>query len=232
MTALPVASESALPANESTCTERRLAANRQNAQLSTGPQSDEGKAKSSLNAVKSALTGRTVLLPSEDAAEYQRHGAGYIDTYKPVGLRECELVQFLSDTMWRLQRISGLEMAIYARGNMEFAGVFDEHPAALRAGMIELQTFLKYEKQLRNLQLQEARLQRRYENDSAELRNLQRDRAKKEETEAASRTVTGQVQTAPANGNNGFDFSTLPEPSRRGIANAYKSAAGEGQARR
>src|SRR4051794_15884848 len=37
----------------------QLAANRANSQLSTGPKSPEGKAKSSLNAVKTALTGRT-----------------------------------------------------------------------------------------------------------------------------------------------------------------------------
>jgi hypothetical protein len=37
-----------------------------NAQLSTGPRSAEGKAVS-MNAVKTGLTGRTVLLPSDDA---------------------------------------------------------------------------------------------------------------------------------------------------------------------
>ena len=41
----------------------RLAANQANAQLSTGPRTPEGKAKVSLNAVKTALTGQTVLLP-------------------------------------------------------------------------------------------------------------------------------------------------------------------------
>ena len=51
----------------------RLAANRANAQLSTGPLSPEGKAKSSLNAVKTGLTGRTVLLPADDAAVYRQH---------------------------------------------------------------------------------------------------------------------------------------------------------------
>src|SRR5207244_3169460 len=35
----------------------QLAANRANSQLSSGPKSPEGKAKSSLNAVKTALTG-------------------------------------------------------------------------------------------------------------------------------------------------------------------------------
>ena len=44
--------------------ERRLAVNRANAQLSAGPRTPEGKAKSSLNAVKTGLCGRTVLWPT------------------------------------------------------------------------------------------------------------------------------------------------------------------------
>ncbi len=71
----------------------RLAANRANAALSTGPSSDEGRAISSLNAVKTGLTGRTVLLPSDDAAAYSAHLAEYEKEYRPQGLRERELVQ-------------------------------------------------------------------------------------------------------------------------------------------
>jgi hypothetical protein len=50
---------------------KQIAANQKNAQLSTGPTSTEGRAKSSLNAVKTGLTGRTVLLPGGDAAAYE-----------------------------------------------------------------------------------------------------------------------------------------------------------------
>ncbi len=53
-------------------------------------------------------------------------------------------------------------MAIYPRGRAENQDYVDQHPAT-GASMIELGTFLKYEKQLKNLQLQESRLQRRYE---------------------------------------------------------------------
>src|SRR5689334_12138576 len=56
-----------------TLSEARQLSNQANAQLSTGPRSEEGRAKSSLNAVKTGLTGRTVLLPSDDVAEYERH---------------------------------------------------------------------------------------------------------------------------------------------------------------
>lgn len=184
-----------------------------------------------LTAVNTGVAGRTVLLSVGEAADYQRNIASYIDTYRPHGLRECELVQALSDTMWRLQRTQRLEMAIFAQGAVEFDGAFDDYPAPLRPRMIELQTFLKYEKQLRNLQLQESRLQRRYEKDSAELRNLQKERARKEEQEAsriaearnqkdnavhanglktqkivASSSVTAsQIASNPKNG---FEFST------------------------
>ncbi len=51
-------------------TDAQIAANRRNAQLSSGPTSETGKATSSLNALKTRLTGRTVLLPSEDAGAY------------------------------------------------------------------------------------------------------------------------------------------------------------------
>jgi len=54
-------------------TAAQIAANQANSQKSTGPITEAGKAKSSLNAVKTGLTGRTVLLPSEDAAAYQAH---------------------------------------------------------------------------------------------------------------------------------------------------------------
>ena len=185
--------------------EARLVANRQNALLSTGPRTEAGKSISSLNAVKTGLTGRTVLLPSDDAAAYQAHIEAYHSEYQPAGLRECELVQSLADTAWRLKRIPGLEMAIYAQGRAQFADAFDDHHHDLRSAMIELRTHLEYEKQLRNLQLQEARLVRRYEKEMAELRGLQSQRKQKEEQAKALECAAPITKTAgqPAIG---FEF--------------------------
>jgi hypothetical protein len=64
-----------------TISEARLAANRENAQKSTGPVTPEGKAKSRLNAVKHGLTGATVLFTHPDGlfsggAGLQPAGAG------------------------------------------------------------------------------------------------------------------------------------------------------------
>ncbi len=212
----------------------RAEINRRNALKSTGPVTQDGKATSSLNAGDEAaflsapkiqampgLTGRSVLLHSADAAHYQRHIEGYEQEYKPVGLRERELVQSLADTQWRLQRIPGLEMAIYALGHAESETHYDGH-SSIDAHLIELDTFLKYEKQLRNLQVQEGRLQRRYEKERAELRALQTERRKSEETaqpeagfEFSSASET-QPQAAPQPGStskDGFEFSTVETES-------------------
>src|SRR5947209_7633537 len=104
---------------------KRLAANRANAQLSTGPTTSEGKAKSSLNAVKTGLTGRTVLLPSEDAALYEAHVERFQRELQPVGEREAQLVQNLADTQWRLNRIPGLEFGLFALGRKCYADQFE-----------------------------------------------------------------------------------------------------------
>ncbi len=192
--------------------ELRARLNHLNAQLSTGPRTPYGKAKSSLNAVKTGLTGRTVLLHEDDADAYRTHIAAYESEYKPVGLRESELVQSLADTQWRLARIPGLEMALYTRGRCEFADRFEDQAPELRTSMIELETHLKYEKQLRNLQLQESRLARRFEKEKAELRELQKQRQaqtthasknRNPSPDAEPQTTEPKVASAPT----GFVFS-------------------------
>jgi hypothetical protein len=185
---------------------RKAAANRENAQLSTGPVTETGKAISSLNALKSGLTGRTVLLSTDDAAQYQTHTQSYEDHFQPVGPEEQALVQSLADTSWRLARIPGLEMALYAQGRIEFADEFEEQDAAVRPALIEAQTYLAYEKQIRNLHLQEARLVRRREKETAELRRLQQERITKEAREAAQPNRNPIIPEALPEF--GFDFST------------------------
>jgi hypothetical protein len=185
--------------------EARLAANAANAQLSTGPSTPAGKAKSSVNAVTTALTGRTVLLPSDDVAAYQQHLQNFADEFHPVGPRETELVQAIADHAWRLIRISNLEMAFFASGHEQFAEQFADR-GAMQASFTQMHTFLHYEKQIRNLQIQEARLRRNREKDTAELRRLQQERLKKEEAAADD-----EPEIARGACENGFDFAFTGE---------------------
>jgi hypothetical protein len=194
-------------------TPAQIAANQKNAQLSTGPVSPEGKAKSSLNAVKTGLTGRTVLLPGDDAAAYEAHVASFFTRYEPTGDEERNLVQSLADTEWRLLRIPALEFGIYAVGRIELAEQFAQEDIEIRKHLIEAKIFLVYERQLRNLSLQENRLRRQREKDMAALADLQKLRAQKQKsllTQAAKSYIEAvhedrHEEWEPAE--NGFEFS-------------------------
>jgi hypothetical protein len=105
-------------------------------------------------ALKTGPTGRTVLLPSEDAASFEAHVKSYFDEYQPEGIREEELVQSLAETRWRINRIFSLESAIFAQAGTT--------PKDDEAPLSELDVYLKYEKQLRNLHLQERRLNKQF----------------------------------------------------------------------
>ena len=189
----------------------RLTANAANAQLSTGPRTPQGKAKSSVNAVKTALTGRTVLLPTDDVAAYQEYVQIYADEFQPVGPRESELVQALADHGWRLKRIASLEMAIYAFGYEQFAEQFADR-GDLQGDYAQMHTFLHYEKQLRNLQLQDARIRRNREKDTAELKRLQQDRLQTATAPSRAASVSESVTPSGIAPNVGFEFSFPPEP--------------------
>ncbi|MBV8573244.1 MAG: hypothetical protein JO319_21690 [Acidobacteriaceae bacterium] len=158
-------------------TDRQITANQANAQLSTGPTSETGKLRSSLNAVKTGLTGRTVLLPGEDAAAYTQLVESFFKHWSPEADAERNLVQALADTEWRLQRIPSLEMGIYAIGRLECAELFPDEDEAVRKHLVEAKVLLAYERQLKNLSLQENRLRRQREKDTAALRELQESRA-------------------------------------------------------
>ena len=160
-------------------TSAQIMANRANAQLSTGPTSETGKAKSSLNAVKTGLTGRTVLLPSDDAAAYQAHIDRIFAQWEPYDDTERALTQTVADTEWRLLRIPSLEMGIYALGRLEFKDKFAAEPEAVRASLVEAHTFLTYRKDLNNLSVQEGRLLRMRENTVNALNKLQEERRKR-----------------------------------------------------
>jgi hypothetical protein len=156
--------------------EPRLNANRHNAQSSTGPKTPEGKLVSSKNAIKTALTGRTVLLPTDDADRYHSHIQAFKEEIHPEGQRETLLTQSLADAAWRLERIAGFEMAIYAKDRALFSNNYLDEADAIRPHLIELDIYQCNEKQLRNLALQESRVRRQRDRDNEELRYLQAER--------------------------------------------------------
>ena len=193
----------------------QITANQINAQLSTGAQTIEGKAKSSMNALKTGLTGHTVLLPGDDAQLYEAKVLHCVEAFNPVGEKETTLVQALADTEWRIARIPGLEYGIYALARIEFADKFNDQPAELRPGLIQSFTYLAYHRQLNNLSIQESRLNRQLDKITKELAASQSQRQQQEQqqekaklTEAARQYIAANKAKKPFNYKEfGFDFS-------------------------
>jgi hypothetical protein len=162
---------------------QQIAANRTNAQLSTGPTSSEGKVKVSHNALKTGLTGRTVILPSDDIAAYEQHVASTFAEWKPQTDREQALVQSIADTDWRLLRIPTLESGIYALGRLQFAELFADQPEELRTTLLDAYIYQTSRRDLSNLMLQETRLRRQREKDVLELVDLLKERRARREAQ-------------------------------------------------
>ena len=166
----------------------QLAANRANSLKSTGPTSATGKAKVSLNAVRTAMCGRIVLLPTDDAAIYQAHLDRHFAEFAPVDAKEKTLVQFIADAEWRLLRIMPWESSVLAVARENCAHlVEDETDPIKREAALQGHVFLAYRKDLNNISLQERRLRNQLKADIAELQALQAERGQKEKQRASAR---------------------------------------------
>jgi hypothetical protein len=88
---------------------RQTAANRQNARMSTGPRTEEGKRQSRRNAFRHGLTAETVIEPLEDIEDYQAFEATIIADYDARTAIERELVLRLASLLWRIRRATSIE---------------------------------------------------------------------------------------------------------------------------
>ena len=192
-------------------TEAQINANRINSQSSTGPTTDAGKAKVSLNALKTGLTGRTVVLPFEDASAYEKLMLDYQKQFEPVGPIETGLVQSLVDVVWRLERIPGLQYALLKIGFEKLQMQNADIAKHVDLSIIEFHIRRQNEKDFKNLELQENRLVSRRNKEMKELAALQAARKAKELGElnrAAQAALVAEVKGQTFNlVENGFEFS-------------------------
>lgn len=193
-------------------TPAQIAANRANAQLSTGPQTEAGRAASSQNAASHLLTSKTrVALPGEEDA-FASHLEGYLQRYQPADAPERDCVRVLAEQNWRLERAHAMEKALFDHILLEAAS--DPAPLAYA------QAFIDPAKGIKTIALYAARIQRDINKAQAQLDALQSTRkaayAKAEEEaillvrRAAARGETiDPVKDFPAPQDaGGFDFST------------------------
>src|SRR5437016_5136116 len=94
-------------------TEAQINANRLNAKKSTGPTSAEGKARSSLNALKSGIDAWSHIIPGEDPAELEALTEQFLCHYQPADPVQLSLVDTLISTEWIQRRLRRVEAQLW-----------------------------------------------------------------------------------------------------------------------
>ena len=93
--------------------EKQLFANQQNAQLSTGPKTEQGKAIIATNAIKHGIFTKDLIITStlgkENAQEYQEMLNNLVDCLTPQNQVESLLVEKIAIDFWRLRRVIRFE---------------------------------------------------------------------------------------------------------------------------
>jgi len=190
---------------------RRAAINRKNSRHSTGPRTPEGKQRASLNALRHGLTGHTIVLPTEDLAAYQQHCRRYLDDLQPQSILEQQLVQTISETAWRLNRIPALETNLLTLGITEHEPVINTSEPQARTALAMASALRDQTRVLATLSSHEQRLSRQFHRALTELRALQAERRQHSEEQmerAAALLEMHQAQELPYNpADDGFVFS-------------------------
>jgi hypothetical protein len=91
---------------------------------STGPRTEEGKAKVSRNALKHGLLAEPALLPDEDEAIYREFRRALLEDLQPLGALESSLAEKIVNETWRLRRYDRIEAGLFIR---EEATAQEEH---------------------------------------------------------------------------------------------------------
>ena len=94
-------------------TENQIEANRRNAQLCTGPKTQEGKARSSQNALKTGLHSQKEVIATESQEEYDALAADFHNHYAPANPHERSLVDALVRYEWLSRRYMAADTALW-----------------------------------------------------------------------------------------------------------------------
>lgn len=91
---------------------KQIKANQENAKNSSGPKTKEGKVRSSRNALTHGLTAERVIIPGEDATDFEFLLNGLFVAYGPATTLEHQIIEQMAGCLWRLRRVPVFEVAI------------------------------------------------------------------------------------------------------------------------
>lgn len=178
-------------------TQAQSAASRQNGAQSNGPVSEEGKAKSSQNAIKHGLCSARLTFDNPEArAEFEHILTGLIDTYIPTTDPERACVQAMAVAKWREGVVLMMEVRL-----IEAVDIGEACCVQGGLGLPSLGTILRYK----------SRIERDYSRARTELDDLRSHRLPRQTPppepakqayipmDAALKTLGTNEPSAPAN---------------------------------
>jgi len=156
--------------------EARLAANRANAQRSTGPTTEHGKAIVSQNNFRHGLSGAFQVLPSESQQDFDTLLTDFAAEHNPVNPVECRLIEKMAQHFWLARRALLLQETCF---NLETGHVTDEKRLALylRYQTTHDRAFHKYSDELRKLRNEKRKAEIGFESQKRREAELQRREA-------------------------------------------------------
>lgn len=175
-------------------TDRKTEANRRNAQLSTGPVSEAGKAISAQNNFRHGLTGAFCLLPDENSDEFNKLHTDLSEEHQPATATESMLVNDMARHYWLYQRALRLQEGCFA-GDLTAGATQNQLNLFLRYATTHERAFHRALTDLLKLRKERLRLERGFESQAreraAEVRRESREQrlsaAEKREAEAYQR---------------------------------------------
>jgi hypothetical protein len=91
--------------------QKRIDANRRNAQRSTGPRTPEGKCRSRFNRLQHGLAATVPVLPGEDHAAFQSRVDAVVESFAPQNQVEFDLLERVAASTWSFERATRAETA-------------------------------------------------------------------------------------------------------------------------
>ena len=192
--------------------EAQLAANRANAQKSTGPVTQQGKETTRLNAVKHGVTQQVMVMPAPQMEAYLDFNKEMQLAYAAANPIEKQLVQTIIDTQWRLNLARNIEFSLFADNYNRSEGIVQTDSPELEAAMLAQNTLVSKIHSLKLLSLYEQRHHRTLQTTMKQLEEMQTKRKERERIEmidAARIERMFKMQGLAYNpADDGFVFST------------------------
>ena len=177
-------------------TNAQIKANRNNAKKSTGPRTEEGKTRTSKNALKHVLLARDTVLPGEDPAEFDSQLSALEADIQPANSLEFELVRQIADSQWRMRRLTRLETGFLAAALDETRRYMEKRrPDELRPGydgetQLLGSAMLDRTQAFVHLARYDGHLSRRFFRAVKQLRHLRHDESKAREARSSAGSYT------------------------------------------